>query len=141
MLVRPAPEEDHLDLNWSPRPLERAATRAGLPDAAVEAVRRACDGGAEINPAYRDVAFSVWEHPVTALEPAAVREVAAVLEGYDGDAILGDLAPDASTASAQLGVGELADDPRGDLRTHYTALRRFYLEAAERGLATAMWWD
>jgi hypothetical protein len=135
------PEQDHLDLDWAPRPLEQAATRAGLPAPVIEALRRACAGGEEINPAYREVAYSVWEHPVTALEPEDVREVAAVLEGWSGDAIIGDLATDAATAAAQLGVGELADDPRGDLGGHYEALRRFYLEAAARELATAMWWD
>ena len=78
------PPEDHLDLNWSPRPLEQAAIRSGLPAEVAESLRQACAGEEEINPAYREVAYSVWEHPVTALEPAAVREVAAVLERWRG---------------------------------------------------------
>jgi hypothetical protein len=117
---------DHLDLDWAPDGLLKA-TRPALDEAAVAAVRRALDGDEEINPAYRDRPGSVWEHPVTALDPAAVAVVAAQLRRIDPVAVTA-VRPD--------------EQPGPDyLLTHFTALRAFYDGAAGRRLATVLWWD
>jgi hypothetical protein len=131
--------EDYLDLDWSPRPLELAAAIAGLP---ADAIRTACSGGSEVNAAYRDVADTIWEHPVTALDPSEVVDIAARLGRFPIADVVAGLPASKRAALAQLGMEEGWDEhPRDYLGRHYEALRRFYVVAAERGLATAMWWD
>ncbi len=131
---------DHLDLDWWPRALRRALAAAQAPARLLEAVERACSGGTEINPAYRDVLDTIFEHPVTALEPAEVREVATVLAEWTGADAAHAIPRDAEQAQRLLGM-EYVIHPGPDLGRNYAALRRFYGEAAEQGLATAMWWD
>jgi hypothetical protein len=99
-----------------------------LGDDAVTSLQRAVDGDQEVNPAYRDRPDTVWEHPVTALDPTAVAEVAAGLRQVDPDAAVADRSA-AGAPSVEY------------LRGHLAALRAFYDGAADRGLATVMWWD
>lgn len=131
-------DEDHLDLDWAPAQLERAAHASGLP-AAAAIVDRACSGGIELNPAYRFVADTIWWHPVTGLEPTAVREVASGLMRWNAVDVVRGLDHDPDRMAAQLAVE--APVTRAYLREHYTALAQFYVDAAERGMAMAMWWD
>ncbi|MEU4479210.1 DUF1877 family protein [Micromonospora sp. NPDC023966] len=135
------PAADHLDLDWSPAALCRAAELGPAAPATVAALRRALDGDAEINPAYRDRAEAVWEHPVTALEPAGVAEVAARLAAADPEVVPAAVTAEPALAAARLGLPAVDGDPRRHLRGHLVALREFYQAAARRGLAVAAWWD
>jgi hypothetical protein len=132
---------DYLDLDWAPQPLEQAVAIAALPAGLLEAVRRACSGGSEVNAGYRDAPSTISEHPVTALEPDQVRHVALVLATCTGDDLVRELPPNAADAARLVGMSEFSCHPSEYLRTHYDALRRFYEDAAQQGLATAMWWD
>jgi len=105
------------------------------------AIREACSGGDEINPAYRGSPGSIFEHPARALEPHAVRAVAATLARIDPESLVAVLLPDAEAARQIVGIDEFDGHPRDYLRGHYDSLRRFYAVAAARGLATATWWD
>ena len=114
---------DYLDADWYPTSLLDAAQRAQAEPELLASLTLAFQGGAEVNPAYRDVPDSVWEHPVTSLPPDTVTEVAAALDrlllsGFPAD---------------DLGV-------RG-LREAFRAVSNFYSEAVGRGLAVVMWWD
>ncbi|WP_143234779.1 hypothetical protein [Paractinoplanes atraurantiacus] len=115
------PASDHLDLDWASAPLLRAFELARFPEPAAALLRHAIGGDSEINPAYRDVPDSIFEHPVTALEPVRVAEVA--------------------TALAAAQTPELEGHLDSYLRHHLGALRDFYTEAADRALAVALWWD
>src|SRR3954447_5043682 len=132
---------DYLDLDWSPRALQRAAVLAGLPGELVAAIERACDGDDEINPAYRDHARTIREHPVTALEPDVVRAIAAEVQRWSAAEIVRRVPDDPTLAARALGLTEMADRPREYLGTRFALLREFYAEANTRHLATAMWWD
>jgi hypothetical protein len=77
-----------------------------------------CVGKYEVNPAYRDLPIpTIWEHPVTAFEPADVRQRAEELTAVP----LEHLPP--------------------WLAEQVVVLRDFYASAAERGMAIAFWWD
>ena len=73
------PSSDYLDLDWVPTPLIRAFELAQVSAPIIVALRRGLDGDAEINPAYRSREDTVWEHPVAALEPDIVADVASLL--------------------------------------------------------------
>ena len=133
-----APEE-YLDLDWSPGPLETLAAQIGTELSA--AIREACAGGEEINPAYREFPRSIFLHPVRALEPDAVRAVAAALTRIEPEDLIVLLPPDAEAAKQLAGMDEFIGHPGAYLREHYGALRRFYEFAAASGQATATWWD
>jgi hypothetical protein len=133
--------EDYLDLDWSPSPLLKSAAVSGLPPELIEAVERACAGETEINPGFRDAPDTIWEHPVSALEPDDVQTVASRLAQWHGADVVGGLASAADDAAEQVGMIEFAEHPAAYLRRHYDALSAFYVEAARRRLATAMWWD
>ena len=135
------PRSDHLDLDWAPAPLVRAFQLAHVDDSVVVALRRSLDGDEEINAAYRDHPDTVWEHPVTALEPDAVVEVAALLRRVKPRAVMGALPNDAVAAQASLGLSGFGGHPRRYLRRHLVALQDFYARAARRHLAVALWWD
>lgn len=135
-----APVDDHLDLGWAARPLLRIGELASAQPDVLAAFRRALVGDEEVNPAYRSHLWTVWEHPVTALEPAAVAMVAPLLRRMV--AVLR-IALAASEEIATV-VGELladVDRPREYLARHLTALLDFYDGAAERELAVILWWD
>jgi hypothetical protein len=134
------PRSEYLDLNWAPRDLVRVFELARVEPAAVVALKRALDGDEEINPAYRDFPYSVWEHPVTALEPDAVTEVATVLRRIRPRAVLSVLPKD-PVAARRLLESDWVPHPRPHLRRYLTALRDFYTHAARKRLATALWWD
>ncbi|MGW5666739.1 hypothetical protein [Micromonospora sp. NPDC003776] len=129
------PSSDHLDLDWSPGPIVRACELGQVPLSSLTALRRAFDGDAEINPAYR------MEHSVTALEPDAVADVARLLSYVDPEAALAAVPLDPAAASAALGMPEFDGHPRAYLHHHLAALRNFYEHAARRRLAVALWWD
>lgn len=133
------PRSDYLDLNWWPTALKRAAAASAARSALSDAIDRACHGGIEVNPAYRDAPVTIWEHPVTALEPSAVCEVAADLGRVDPADLLDGLPRDPEEAQRALGLE--ARDVHAGLVEQYAFLQRFYVEACEHGLATAMWWD
>lgn len=136
-----APREDYLDLDWWPATLERAWARAGGDARGV--LRHALDGGEEVNPAYRDHPGTVWEHPVTALEPAQVHEVADALRAVSPAAVRAAVPSTPDEVEVALGrtaravAGELA----GQLAHRHSILRDFYAEAARRRCAVVRWWD
>ena len=131
--------EDYLDLDWSPHPLELTAARIDAELSA--AVRDACSGGDEINPAYREFPGSIFEHPVRALEPDAVRAVAGILTRIDPRDLVASLPTHAEAARQIVGLEDFLGHPGDYLRGHYDSLRRFYQAAAARGQVTATWWD
>jgi hypothetical protein len=97
------PSSDYLDLDWAPTPLIRAVELAQVSTPIVVALRRGLDGDAEINPAYRDREDTVWEHPVTGLEPDIVADVAMLFGQVEPEAVLATLPEDATAALAKPG--------------------------------------
>ena len=89
-----------------PRALQRAAVLAGLPDELVAAIESACDGDDEINPAYRDHAGTIREHPVTALEPDTVRAIAAEFQRWSA------AESSAACPTIRRSPHELSDSPK-----------------------------
>jgi hypothetical protein len=132
---------DYLDLDWAPAPLVRAFELAEVGTPVIDALRRGLDGDAEINPAYRDRHDTVWRHPVTALEPEIVADVAILIGSVEPEAALAALPEDATAALASLGMREFDGHPGRYLHRHLVALRDFYADAARRRLAVAVWWD
>ncbi|MDQ3788451.1 MAG: YfbM family protein, partial [Actinomycetota bacterium] len=136
-----APDEDHLDMGWWPAILERAWERSGADASAV--LRHALNGGGEVNPAYRDHPDTVWEHPVTALEPPRVDEIAQALRAVPPEAVRAAVPSTPDEIEAALGgtarevVGDLAEQ----LARQHTVLRDFYTGAARQRLAVVLWWD
>ena len=139
--LRMRPPTDHLDLDWSPAMISRAAVLAGVPADVRQALGRALAGDVEINPAYRAVP-GVSEHPVCAVSARDVRELAASLQTLTPRQLVAGLSADGGEVMRALGWDErLMEDPRGYVTTHYDALRGFYHQAADRELAVAAWWD
>lgn len=135
------PRSDHLDLDWAPAALARVFELAHVDEPIVVALRRSLDGDDEINAAYRDHPDTVWEHPVTALEPDAVAEVAALLRRVKPKAVMVVLPDEPVAAQASLGSSAFHGHPRRYLHRHLAALQDFYARAARRHLAVALWWD
>ncbi|OLT14147.1 hypothetical protein BJF79_02990 [Actinomadura sp. CNU-125] len=134
------PASEHLDLDWADDALIRVCERAGVGN--VPALRRATGGDDEVNPAYRDHPYSVWEQP-KALEPSDVLTLAAALCDIDMGHVLSVLPSDPRKLKAAI-LGALADfigDPRPYITTHFNALRDFYAVAAENHLAVVVWRD
>ncbi|SBT51108.1 DUF1877 family protein [Micromonospora auratinigra] len=126
------PSTAYLDLDWSPAPLLRAAELGAVP---TDALRRALTGDVAIGPA-------PWvDEPVTALEPAAVADVAQALGALDPTVVLAAVPADAAAAAALLGLPDFAGHPRPYLHRHVSALSDFYRYAAGHRLAVALWWD
>ncbi|MCP2163862.1 hypothetical protein LX83_000702 [Goodfellowiella coeruleoviolacea] len=134
---RSAPRSDHLDLDWWPVVLRRL----GEPPehAHLSVLRRAFDGHDEVNPAYRDHPTTVWEHPVTALEPDAVGVLAAELCGVTPQDVGA-----AAVLSGRADTGFAGLEPE-TVTEHvvraFGVLRDFYAEAASRRMAVVLWWD
>ena len=135
------PFTEYLDLDWAPAPLIRVFELAQVSTPIAAALRRGLNGDVEINPAFRDRRDTVWEHPVTALEPAIVADVAALLGQVDPGAVLAALPEDATAALLCIGMRQFDGHPRSYLQRHLAALRDFYAHAAHRRLAVALWWD
>jgi hypothetical protein len=135
------PMSDHLDLDWAPVPLVRAVELAHVDEPVVAALRRSLDGDAEINAAYRDHVDTVWEHPVTALEPDVVAELAALLGQVEPEIVMAAVPDDLVAARTSLGLSEFDWHPRPYLHRHLVALQGFYVQAARQRLAIALWWD
>ncbi|MFF7730891.1 DUF1877 family protein [Streptomyces sp. NPDC008001] len=106
----------------------------------LEALDCALNGDASVD-------VSVLSHPEATggfgptpagLAPASVADVAAKLAGLDWDRVMAEIPADCLETFA-------GDDFRGDLlaylTTHFTALRDFYAEAAQRRLFVVSWWD
>jgi hypothetical protein len=133
------PDDDYLDLDWAPAPLERAARAAGVEQRLLALLVLATTGGAEVNPAYRDHPDTIFEHPVSWIGPDRVAEVSRGL-----DALAGVGFPSAEVAAAAY-AGDppevTPDDPAGYLAESFADLRTFYAGAARRGLCTVLWWD
>lgn len=117
------PACDYLDLNWYPNDLLVAARQAGVEPQLVAALNYACEGQREVNPAYREVPESIWEHPVNYLSPVEVVSVASDLH--------------------RLAQADFARQPLKPKRLEdaFSDLVGFYAEAAKRSLAIMMWWD
>ena len=133
--------DEYLDLNWAPAPLEQAARIAQVPACLLEGLARATAGGEEANAAYREMPDSIWEHPVTSLNPTEVRRVHEQLQELRRvDFLASATAPEALVrAGAELSPPEA--DPLEKLRPHFQALCDFYATAVERRLGVLMWWD
>lgn len=135
------PESDYLDLDWAPTPLIRACEAAHVSPPVLAALRRALDGDSEINPAYRDRADTVWQHPVNEITADVVAELATLLARVEPEIVLAALPHDGQAASKILGTTTFEEHPGSYLRRHFVALRAFYVDAADRQLAIAIWWD
>ena len=133
--------DDYLDLDWAPAPLEQAARVAQVPASLVSALVSATRGGEEVNPAYREMPDSVWEHPVTSLDSATVQRVHEQLQELSRL----DFLSSGTAAEAFARLGDRFSPPVGDpvdyLRPYFRALAGFYTTAAERQLSVLMWWD
>ena len=134
-------QDDYLDLDWAPAPLEAAAVAARVPGHLLEGLALATGGDDEINRAYREMPDGVWEHPVTSLGPGQVMQVHQALRELSA---VGFLSSD-TAAQAFIRLGPKFPPPDGDpvdyLRPHFQALSDFYAGAAERRLGALMWWD
>lgn len=137
------PRTDYADLDWAGSALIRLCKLAGLDARIVAALRRALEGDAEVNAAYRDHPDTVWEHPVTALEPTTVEQVSGVLRELEPLAVLTTLPSNPHEATAVLGKNweNFEGNLREYLAQHLTTLQSFYEETAQRGLAVVLWWD
>jgi hypothetical protein len=135
------PKEDYADLDWAGSALTRVCELAGLDARTLAMLRRALDGDTEVNAAYRDHPDTVWEHPVTGLEPAAVARVSRALQGVEPQAVLAALPSSLQKVKAAIGWKDFEGDLPEYLTRHFTALRSFYEEAARRDLAVVLWWD
>lgn len=135
------PRSDHLDLDWAPIPLVRAFELAHVDMPVVVALRRSLDGDEEIDAAYRDHPDTVWEHPMTVLEPDIVVEVAALLGQVKPEVVMAALPDDAVAVQTSLGLSAFDGHPRQYLHHHLVALQDFYTHAAQQHLAVALWWD
>ncbi|ONI71707.1 hypothetical protein BWI15_16270 [Kribbella sp. ALI-6-A] len=127
---------DYLDLDWAPTLLMQAAMIARVDAKLLAALTRATRGEGELNPAYRDMPETIWEHPVSSLSSTQVAEIdksLQVLAGLDF--------PSAHDAFGRLPQFERMDRPAAYLCEHFRALCDFYRGAAERGFGTIMWWD
>lgn len=128
---------DHMDLDWAPSFLEAVAKAAAVPQVLREGLRAATSGGTELNAAYRDVPYGIFEHPVTFLTPPRVAEVAVMLRSLaDTDFI--------NRSSISAALAQVPEGPSSLLEyasLHFERLVTFYEGAAERGLCTLMWWD
>ncbi|WP_418058275.1 DUF1877 family protein [Pimelobacter simplex] len=133
------PADDHLDVDWAPSLLHSAAEAALLPATDRDLLRLAFEGEGEVNPAYRDAAHTVWEHPVTATSPAQVAAIAAALGRCSASSF-----PSRAAAAAAAATQPVEMRPRalrGYLRDHVRAVADFYAGAARRGLGVVAWWD
>lgn len=138
-----APQSDYLDLDWAPTLLTRVCELAGVDRDCLAALNRSLDGDGEVNALYRDQPNTVWEHPVTMLDPRAVTEIAIALARIETRTVLAGLAGDASRTTAALGdiTARIEGDLGSYVTSHLEALRRFYAEASRRQLAIVRWWD
>ncbi|ONF67414.1 hypothetical protein [Amycolatopsis keratiniphila] len=137
------PVEDYLDMDWWPATLKRAWALTEADDRTLARLRRCFGGEEEVNPAYRDHPGTIWEHPVTALEPPQANDVAEALRAVTPDAVRAVVPSDPDRIEAELGKGALGmgGDLAGQLAREHTVLRDFYEEAARRRLAVVLWWD
>ena len=133
------PASDYLDLDWAPRSLERLAEHADLADR--QALQLALDGEetVEFPP---DWPTSPWEPAVGFLSHERVHSVAPRLQAMglaDATATL----PSSTLAACDvLGLEPGWPEHPGDyLRRQAVDLCRFFVNAANRGLGVAMWWD
>lgn len=137
------PHKDYLDVNWWPVTLKRAWELTGADARTLTLLRRGLDGDDEVNPAYRNHPNTIWEHPVTALEPPQVGDVTEALRSLTPDAIYAVVPSNPNQIETSLGktardvVGELAEI----LAQQHTILRDFYEEATRRQPAIVLWWD
>ncbi|OKA03114.1 hypothetical protein ATP06_0237875 [Amycolatopsis regifaucium] len=140
---RSAPSADYLDLNWWPNTLKRTWALIGVDAQSLEVLHRGFDGVEEVNPAYRDHPNTIFEHPVTALEPDQVAEVANALRAITPERVHAAVPVQRDEAAAALGasVRDVVGDLAALLSEQHDILRNFYDEAAHRRLAMVMWWD
>lgn len=130
---------EYLDLDWAPTLLKQASVTADVHAGLLGALDRATRGEGEVNPAYRDVPDTIWEHPVSSLRSTRVAEVDKSLQAL---AMLDFLSvQNVHDAFDRLPQFERPDRPAEYLREHFRALCDFYRGAAARGLGTLMWWD
>ncbi|WP_143740228.1 hypothetical protein [Micromonospora echinospora] len=59
----------------------------------------------------------------------------------DPEAALAAVPLDAAAALTALGMSAFNGHPRAYLHHHLTAVRDFYMHAAQHRLAVALWWD
>lgn len=130
-------------MDWWPSTLKRVWALTGADGRTLARLRRCFEGAEEVNPAYRDHPETIWEHPVTALEPPQVGEVAEALFAVTPDAVRAVMLSDSGRIETELGKDALAlgGDQAGQLAREHTVLRDFYEEAARRRLAIVLWWD
>ncbi|MFE5326144.1 DUF1877 domain-containing protein [Embleya sp. NPDC056575] len=140
------PSADVLDLDWAPPLLLRVGELAGLDSVRLDALRRATDGDTAIDVGFLDT------HPheigplgptPTALSAAQVADVAQLLARIHISALLALLPVDDREAGSLIGHGadRIIGGPKAYLRTHFDALREFYLDAARRQLFIVLWCD
>jgi hypothetical protein len=127
---------EYLDLDWAPTQLMQAAVIADVDAELLAALDLATRGEGEINPAYRDMPDTIWEHPVSCLRSAqALRSISPCRRLARLDFLSAD---DAFNRLPQL---ETMDRLAEYLREHFRAICDFYRRAAARKLGTIMWWD
>jgi hypothetical protein len=138
-----APQEDYRDLNWWPAVLKRVWELARVDAQTLAVLRRGLDGDGEVNPAYRDHPDTIWEHPVTFLEPDGVGEIADALRTLDPEAIRAAVPPNSDHTDAVIGsmYREGLDNLPEHVAKQFATLRDFYDEAVRRRLAVVLWWD
>ncbi|MGO1052059.1 DUF1877 family protein [Crossiella sp. CA198] len=136
-----APPEDHLDLDWWPAALKATWTLLGTNPDTLGLLHRAFDGDQEVNPAYRDAPDTIWEHPVTALEPDRVAEVAAALHTITAETIRSAVSANRDLLAAAGVLPDPVVHPAEPLAATHAALQSFLAQAAHRRLAIVQWWD
>ncbi|MFF8617301.1 DUF1877 domain-containing protein [Streptomyces sp. NPDC015350] len=134
------PADDWIDLGWAPGFLIDACELAGVDACTLEAFGRALDGAPDID-------VSVLHHPEatgsfgpcpTALAPDSVARIAAKLAELDWENVLAAI-PEGRRET--IAGDRFTGDPVAYLTNHFTALRDFYINAAQRGMFVVLWWD
>lgn len=137
------PQDDYLDMNWWPVVLERAWELTGADARTMAVLRSGFAGDREVNPSYRDHPDTIWEHPVTALEPRQVSVVATALRTVSPDAVHAVVPTNPDQFEAALGgtAAAMGENLADRLARQQSVLRDFYAGAAQRRLAVVLWWD
>ena len=71
---------EYLDLDWAPSLLKQAAAAADVDAELLGALDRATSGEGEVNPTYREMPDSIWEHPASFLRSTQVAAVDKLLQ-------------------------------------------------------------
>lgn len=147
------PDEDYLDLDWSPSGLKLYFVQSKQLPVVQQALALATGGARIVNlncveeGRYYDVVKGDWVYShITELNPDEVRTVAQNFDLIDMNTFINWLPADAAAAQAILKEYDQSPfvegyHPTNYFREYLGQLVEFYKAAAQQNMATVMWWD